>query len=825
MKLIIVESPAKCKKIESYLGKEYKCIASFGHFRELNKKKGLKCIDIERDFTPLFQLCRNKSKQIQKMREMIASATEVILATDDDREGEAIAWHICKTFKLPLTTRRIIFHEITKPAILKAISSPTIINMKKVESQLCRQITDLLLGFSLTPILWKYISHNSGSNKDNPLSAGRCQTPALRLVYDRENEYENQELKKEFNVIAKFDTETFVGNGEKIYKLSSSFSSKEDVLEFLSREKTHNHIFHIKPSKTIIKSQPKPFTTSTLQQAASNECSYSPKKTMTIAQKLYESGYITYMRTDTSLYSDEFIQKSIDYIKEKYGESNIRPDILSISLDNLNTKNKNNKKSNKNDTQQNAHEAIRPTRLDFSPQQLKNNSKIDNSCYVLYKLIWRNTIQSLMNVCKMKHCITFITSNHEKYTYNYPISKYIDPGWHIVNENYGEKKTQLENEYNSTISLDNTPIGYNNISSSLNVSQTKHHYTEASLIKTLEKSGIGRPSTFSSIIDKIQERGYVLKTNTPGFEYETTIISLDKDIPEIKTSRETKIFGAENNKLVLQEIGKNVIDLFMQYSQTKQLFDYNFTSDMERNLDEIEHSNMKRVDLCQTYYDLIQNAVKTIHAIENEKCKNIVLTDKYGNDYIYMKARYGPILRPTTGDKRKVFPLKPSISLEELQETNTKWDIQDIIKQKEYRDLGYYREKQLIIKKGKYGWYMTYGDVNISLNDVCKKHCSIQQIMNMDTQIFYSIVDSNFDSLFKNADVNGEKKNKIVGCPSMLRYLTPDLSIRKGKYGPYIFYKTTTMNRPKFLNCKKYNGDILLDDINVVIEWIRTTHM
>ena len=291
VKLVIVESPAKCGKIEKFLGSGYKCCASFGHIRDI--KDGLKGINIANNFSPTFGLLANKMKYISRLRREIGKATEVILATDDDREGEAIAWHICQVFNLPInTTKRIIFHEITKTGITHAIrANPTILNMHTVHAQQARQVLDLIVGFRLSPLLWKHVSHTAKS----VLSAGRCQTPALRLIYDNQKEINDSPGKTKYDTIG-----VFVGFP---FQLNYHYADREKMETFLEESVSHDHVYIAPTPKSVVKRQPTPFTTSGLQQKASNELHFSPKRTMSVAQKLYEGGYITYMRTDSKTYS------------------------------------------------------------------------------------------------------------------------------------------------------------------------------------------------------------------------------------------------------------------------------------------------------------------------------------------------------------------------------------------------------------------------------------------------------------------------------------------------------------------------------------------
>jgi DNA topoisomerase I len=322
--LVIVESPAKCKKIENYLGSEYKCVASFGHIRELMTDKGLKCIEIENNYNPLFRVIQRQQKNISQLKKQIAMSKEVILATDDDREGEAIAWHLCQVFKLPVgRTKRIIFHEITKPALSKAIRAPTTIDMKKVESQKARQVLDLLVGFTISPVLMKCISvgsSNSGNSNNGSssgrqvLSAGRCQTPALRLVYDNHLEIEKNPGKELYVITGNFTKMNLV------YKYGKTIERKEDVEIFLERSVSHVHRLENSVPTEVSKTPGNPLTTSAIQQKASNDLHYSPKDTMRICQNLYEAGYITYMRTDSIYFSKEFLEKIKTFITTNYGE-------------------------------------------------------------------------------------------------------------------------------------------------------------------------------------------------------------------------------------------------------------------------------------------------------------------------------------------------------------------------------------------------------------------------------------------------------------------------------------------------------------------------
>ena len=390
-KLVIVESPAKCKKIESYLGPGYKCIASFGHIRDI--KDGLKGIDVQNNFKPTFRLLPTKSKFIKPLRAAINKAKEVILATDDDREGEAIAWHICKAFNLPVsTTPRIIFHEITKSAIKKAVQNPTVVDMNKVNAQQARQILDCLVGFTISPILWANISRKSG------LSAGRCQTPALRLIYDNQQEINNAPGR-----IA-YDTNGYFTKNNLEFKLNHHHNNEVEMGDFLESSADFKHIFTCRKPVAKKRQPPLPFTTSALQQKASNILHFSPKRTMTTAQKLYEQGYITYMRTDSRTYSKEFIAKAKTFIKGKWSEEYVNKNIFTLSQ-------RKTSKKKKDDNAQEAHEAIRPT--DINKQKLPTGA--DPSQQRLYDLIWTNTVESCMSPAEYNLITAKITAPEKHY--------------------------------------------------------------------------------------------------------------------------------------------------------------------------------------------------------------------------------------------------------------------------------------------------------------------------------------------------------------------------------------------------------------------------
>ena len=412
--LLIVESPAKCKKIEEYLGSGYKCIASFGHITELN---GLESIDISNNFSPTYSVDQKKRQQIEKIKKAITNSSEVFIATDDDREGEAIGWHICKQFKLNInTTKRIIFNEITKSALQRAVENPVTLNLDLVQAQQARQILDIIVGYKISPVLWKYIKSESKQG----LSAGRCQTPALKLIYDNQKEIDNSP-----NVIV-YNTTGYFTKKNIPYELNYNHTNEESIGNFLEESVNFDHKFSISEPKNVTKNPPSPFITSTIQQACSNEFRISPKETMSICQKLYEGGYITYMRTDSKIYSKEFIEKSKRFILKEYGNEYIHKNIDLLSESGGNGLKLTKKKSNDNDKvkAQEAHEAIRPTNIDI--KELPDDA--DSKEKKIYKLIWTNTIESCMSPAIYKSITSTITAP-ENHVYKYSAEQIVFPGW------------------------------------------------------------------------------------------------------------------------------------------------------------------------------------------------------------------------------------------------------------------------------------------------------------------------------------------------------------------------------------------------------------
>ena len=887
--LVIVESPAKCKKIEEYLGPGYKCMASYGHLRELNTLKNIQITDAT--FTPKFTIIDNaiKKKHIEVLRKEISNSREVILATDDDREGEAIAWHICMLFKLnPDSTKRIIFHEITKSAIEQSMRNPSIINMNIVYAQQARQMIDLFVGFHISPLLWKYIAYNA----KNALSAGRCQTPALRLLYDNEKEIRKNPGTKVYKITGYFTNQCIP------FELNQDIptaNQEEPVLDFLeySANNANNHIYTRTNPERTFKPSPQPFTTSRLQQVSSNELHVSPKETMKICQKLYEAGFITYMRTDSNKYSGEFIETAKEYILQKYDEKYLNPNINMHLLGEDNTpttitqpppkKTKQSKTKSKppTDTIGGAHEAIRPTNIKM--QQI-DSDKFSPREKKMYKLIWRNTLQSCMSNAEYNtftakiQIVPSATTNTQNlqnlqnptsYYYKYHTEQLIFAGWKIADPGFSPTQpSQSEKHYTYLLHIPiNTPVLYKKITATLTIKNQKQHYTEAKLIQLLEEKGIGRPSTFSMLIDKIQEKEYALKQDVKGqtllckdyeIEYDDRT-QTPSDIYEIETSRE---IGNEKSKLVIQPLGMIVLDFLENHFLS--LFDYDFTGRMENDLDKVAKGEKNYNEVCKECLDLITDLVdfdakplpQTNETTDPDEIsatttkpkaimKPTKIEYKIDDNHYYIIAKNGPVIKcvqpatpppmpPTqellsTPDKskrgRKPKP-KDNITFLSIRK-DVQLDIEKL-KRGEYKltdlvdattatpnskpnenNLGKWQDSsaqphqqhEIIIKSGKFGTYAVCGEMKKSLK--CFGNRPISNIT------LEEVVPILFGATTENPH------SKIV------RQITDTLSIRDGKYGNYIFYKTQKMKKPRFISLTGFKGNIQEETEDNVKKWIR----
>uniref|UniRef100_A0A6C0B710 DNA topoisomerase n=1 Tax=viral metagenome TaxID=1070528 RepID=A0A6C0B710_9ZZZZ len=759
--LIIVESPSKCKKIEGFLGSDYCCIASKGHIRTVN---GVKSIDTKGTFEPTFSIIDEKTAHVEFMHEVIGrfSKSNIILASDDDREGEAIAWHICKVFELPVeTTQRIVFHEVTESALIKAVGRPGRINMNVVQAQHARQVLDILVGYKISPYLWKYLYHN----KSNSLSAGRCQTPALRLVYDNEKGKKAFELK--YKTIGKFFSKNVS------FDLNKEFDDNTLVLEFMEKSKGFVYELTVGSAKESRRSAPKPFTTSRLLQTASSILHISPKETMSLCQQLYQEGHITYMRTESAKYSGVFIEQCKNYIL-KFSSANSLGNLEVLENKDLN----------------NPHEAIRITNVSVT-SITTDNVRLSS----MYKLIWRNSVESCMADALYNIVTVKITAPLDTYySTNIESPKFL--GWRAIEEKLDINELQnvasSQILYFDCIEKSKKPFSHNYVESSCVARNKGQRYTEATLIHKLEELGIGRPSTFATIVDTIQERGYVNRTDIQGDKITCKDYILRENVLEIKESEKT--FGSEKNKLVLQPIGLLTIEFLTKHFEN--IFEYGYTKTMEDKLDDVAKGSEKDWSaICKACYQEITNLSKPLAKLEKQ-------TYKLDNENVFIFERYGPVIRKTLGDGTFQYSqVKKDINIDlELIKTG-RYSVDDLIEIKTGL-LGKHDGQDVMLKNGKYGPYVEYGDKreSVKLIDKPLDEITIDDVM----------------PLFEKED----KPEK-----SVLRKIDETMSLRRGKFGNYVFYKTEAMVKPEFFNIKKFNQCPITCDADILIQWLKDKYI
>jgi len=783
--LVIVESPSKCAKIESFLGSNYKCISSKGHIRHI---PGLKSINSKNNFEPTFETITEKTAHITFMRSVINqfSKTHILLATDDDREGEAIAWHICEVFGLPIeTTPRIIFHEITRTAVLSAVEKPTLINMELVRAQHARQVLDIIVGFKISPILWKYI-HN---NKDNGYSAGRCQTPALRLVYDNEMErLRGKGVQKKYKTHAKFFQKDL------IYELNHDYETEQQVENFLQKSISFNYQLTLGSPHTTTKAPPKPFNTSRLLQTASNVLHISPKETMNLAQVLYQNGHITYMRTENNKYAKPFLDSVKKHI-EKTWDSEYLGDLSKLE----------------NQDKSNPHEAIRVTHIENSSINTEGKEA------TLYRLIWKNTIESCMTEAQYSVIESRITAPEEHH-YVYKIETPIFLGWQKVSMK--SVPSNIENKLYIE-SLLKTKVLYNSIESQVSFTNHHSHYTEASLINKLEELGIGRPSTFSMLVETIRERGYVNKQDIVGEK----VACVDYTLKEEKITKKTleKSTGNEKAKLVLQPMGKIVIEFLIQYFQ--ELFSYDYTKTMEEKLDLVSNGvdGVEWSQICKECALLIKQLLVPITKITKDSYK---VDDKH--DLVFMK--YGPVIRslkrsqsdpgarggdaPLGGDavdseggvvkgseQYEFQSLKKNIQLDVERLKRGEYSLSELVEKTD--DLGEWEGEKLLLKTGRFGDYVEWGENKKSIKVLNKP---LEKVTRED---ILKVL---------NDEVELKTSNKI------LRVVNRDCSVRTGRFGAYIYYKPANYDKPKFLGIKKMPFGYMKCSEEELMEWLSKTY-
>jgi DNA topoisomerase-1 len=735
--LVIVESPAKAKTIEKFLGKDFTVKSSFGHIRDLSKKK--LGIEIENNYQPEYVVSSDKTKVVDELKKLAKEAKVVWLASDEDREGEAIAWHLFEALKLNKDkTKRIVFHEITKNAIENAVKNPRNIDYNLVNAQQARRVLDRLVGFEVSPILWKKVKP--------ALSAGRVQSVAVRLIVEREREVFAFNSESFFKV-----TGLFKGNGIIKAELNSRLNNADEATKLLEVCSTSEFTISDVSKKPSKKSPAPPFTTSTLQQEASRKLSFSVAQTMTIAQRLYEAGHITYMRTDSFNLSDTAIEAAKSVIVKEFGDKYHQ-------VRSYKTKTKG---------AQEAHEAIRPTYLEKS--KISGNSAEQR----LYELIWKRTVASQMSDAQLEKTTAIIDISKSQY-------KFLATGEVLLFDGFLRVYLESTDDDSEETSKDLLPpmragekLEANEISAVERFTQRPPRYTEASLVKKLEELGIGRPSTYAPTISTILARGYVLKDDRDGVErnYQTFVLKKGK----ITQAQKTEIHGTEKSKLFPSDIGIVVNDFLVEHFP--KIVNFNFTASVEKEFDEIAIGKKEWTEMIDRFYKPFHKDVeKTLKESDYSKGeKELGIDPKSGKTVSVRIGRFGPIAQignsdETNGEK----PQYASLLKGQLIESITLEEALSLFQLP--RNIGQYEEKEVVIGVGRFGPYVRHNSKFVSLKKT-------------DDPLTITL-ERSIELIEENRQKEIEKFIKSFEQDS-------ELQVLNGRWGPYIKHKTNNYKIPK----------------------------
>ena len=740
--LVIVESPAKAKTIEKFLGADYKVMSSYGHICDL-KKKDLS-IDIN-TFEPIYEIPTDKKKVVSELKEAAKKAEMVWLASDEDREGEAISWHLFETLGLkPEKTKRIVFHEITKNAILHAIETPRDIDTNLVYAQQARRVLDRIVGFKLSPILWRKVKP--------ALSAGRVQSVAVRLIVEREREIKDFVPEASYRVVAIFRLESGNGQVQDVRAdYSERFKTKKEAYAFL--EKCKGADFKVKDitTKPLRKLPAPPFTTSTMQQEATRKFGFTVMQTMMLAQRLYESGKITYMRTDSVNLSTLCIDSCRKAITESMGEEYV----------------KSRQYTQKAKGAQEAHEAIRPTYMD--------NQTIDGTAPEkrLYELIWKRTIASQMADAEIEKTTVSITSPKLDGEFNVTGETVKFDGFLRV---YRESRDDDSNESQETQGLPEFKKGqaleFSQISAYERFTQHPQRFNEAALVHKMEELGIGRPSTYAPTIGTIQQREYVLREDIEGVKRDCDMLRLENG--EIKEQKVTEVYGTEKSKLVPTDIGMVVNDFLIEYFP--DIMNYNFTAQVEKEFDDIADGDKQWKSVISTFYDKFSPAVNNAMTLKNEHKvgERILGTDPVSGKPVSVKiGRYGPIVQIGSADdddKPRFAQMKKGQTIE----TITLDEALELFRLP--RTLGEFEGFEVSVGTGRFGPYIRHDKFYVSLSGVADP-----LTITLDEAI----------DLIRNKR-ESESKKVLKTFPG-----NPDMEVMNGRYGAYIAYQGSNYKIPR----------------------------
>ena len=755
--LVIVESPAKAKTIEKFLGKDFHVMSSYGHIRDLKKKDF--GIDIENGFTPVYEVPADKKKIVSELKAAAKKAEVVWLASDEDREGEAISWHLYNVLELDEEkTRRIVFHEITKTAILKAIENPRPIDINLVDAQQARRVLDRIVGFELSPVLWRKIKPS--------LSAGRVQSVAVRLIVEREREIRDFKSTAAYRIVAVFTKEE---DGQ-IYELKAEYNkrlkTKEEALELLEKLKTSSFEVADVTMRPTKKTPAAPFTTSTLQQEASRKLGFSVGQTMMVAQRLYESGKITYMRTDSVSLSGMAINVAKTEIASQYGDEYVKV----------------RQYTNKSKGAQEAHEAIRPTFM--------NTHEVSGTAQEkrLYSLIWKRAIASQMADAQLERTTVNIAASDAegRFTASGEVIKF-DGFLRVYLEGTDDENNEKDTGILPPIKEGESMTMVETVATQ-RFTQKPPRYTEAALVRTMEELGIGRPSTYAPTISTIQNRGYVEKGNVEGVERVYNVIKLSKN--KIKDTDKKEIAGADRNKLIPTDTGLVVNDYLVEnFAST---LDYNFTARVEKNFDQVAEGEIEWKKLIEEFYNVFHPKVEEAinKKTEHRAGERVLGVDpKSGRPLSVKIGRYGPLAQ--IGEKEdEDKPLFAGLRKDQSIETIT---FEEALKLFELpRVVGTFEEKEMIAAVGRFGPYIRHDGKFFSLPKELDPH-KVKE-------------DEAIEVIEKKRK---EDKEKIIQTFEE----EPGLIVQKGRYGPYISFEKKNYKIPKSVKPE----ELTLEDVRKII--------
>ncbi|MCB0538100.1 MAG: type I DNA topoisomerase [Chitinophagales bacterium] len=758
-KLVIVESPSKAKTIQKYLGNDYIIESSYGHVRDLPKKDI--SIDIENNFKPKYVVSNDKKEVVKKLKKLAKEVDEVLLATDEDREGEAISWHLCEILGLnPEDAKRITYTEVTKDAIVRAIQNPRKLNMGLVNAQQARRVLDRIVGYELSPVLWKKVKPS--------LSAGRVQSVAVRIIVEREREITNFTTENYFNVSAQFVVLDKKGNKSILYaKLPEKLQTEKEVEDFLEACKKGKFSIADIEKKPSFRNPSAPFITSTLQQEASRKLSFSVSKTMSVAQQLYEEGHITYMRTDSVTLSQTAISQAAAIIESNYGKEY-------VNTRQFTTKNK--------DAQE-AHEAIRPTNFASDKAGTTSDQKR------LYDLIWKRAIASQMAKAKLERTIVSVKADTTSKIFEAKGEVLLFDGFlkvYLEGKDDGDEEEEMDGIL-PPISV-GQELGLKQIQGVERFTRPGARYTEASLVKKLEELGIGRPSTYAPTISTIQKRNYIEKTSREGEERKYRVLTLEND--KISAKTETEITGAENNKLFPTDIGMVVNDFLIEHF--KDIMDYDFTAQMEQSFDNIEEGKTKWSAMVSKFYKPFHdNVEKTLEEADRASGERILGTHpQNGRTVLVRVGRYGPMAQigtPEDEEKPEFAKLLPTQSIE----TITLEEALELFKLP--RDLGEFEGKVIKASIGRFGPYVLHNKVFVSIPKA-------------------SGLDPNTINVQEAVELIKAKReadaNKFI-----MAFEEEDIQVLNGRWGPYIKKGKQNFKIPKGVEAEK----LTLEKVNEII--------